>query len=215
MKTLLAFLVALIVLAACTPNSINIDDQLTPELQRELMFDLSRYLCHLAPGASHETKFDPAFDNHYRTKAAELIPWFYHTDRSGKTYFLVCRIAPSIKVKYVATSGFFVRSPEGDGFSEYAEVFRTWKDEEPALKVKAEMLFTKLINQEDLTPYYTEHAGTEYIEFPDAETYYDTDRRVWVSTRENLLQEMKDEAARALKEAGDAVRQQRDSTSAE
>lgn len=209
MSRLTALTILLALLMGCGPKQIEIEQHLDEAARAELMYELSRYLCHLAPGADHTTKFDSIHDSHYKTKANELMSWFYYPEANGKTFFLVCRIAPSIKEKYVATGGYFVRNNETSGFTEYAEVFRTWKDEKAMLRPKAEMLFQSMINGRDLSPYYTENAGTEYIEFPDSETHYDTEKRLWVSQRENPLQEMKDEAARALKEAGDAVREAR------
>lgn len=212
MKKFLVLFACALALSACQPKTIAVGDHLSTEEQASLMYDLSRYLCHIAPGADHSTKFNAEFDSFYQKEALKLKPQFYYSDKSGRTYFLVTRIAPSIHEKYVATGGYFNRASANGEFVEYKEVFRTWKDLEPALLPKAELLFREMIAQKDLSQYYTENAGTEYIEFPDSETYYDEEQRIWISTRENRLQEMKDTAAKQLREAGDAVRAAKDST---
>lgn len=211
MKKFFALFAIVASLYSCQPETIAISEHLSQEEQSELMFELSRYLCHLAPGADQTTKFNASFDAFYREESKKLRPQFYFSDENGRNYFLVTRIAPSIHEKYVATGGFFKRASAPGEFMEYEEVFRTWKDVESSLLPKAELLFREMIAQKDLSQYYTENAGTEYIEFPDSETYYDVERRIWISSRENPLQEMKDQAATQLKEAGDAVRAERDS----
>lgn len=210
MKNLLIACVLPALFIACGTAEINVDAQLTNDEQTELTYRLSRYIARVASKADHQTKFNAEFDDYYRRESAKIYPKFYYRDaKTRREYFLVTHIAPSIHEKYVARAGYFIGQNEGADFAEYVEVFRTWKDLEDTLMPKAEMLFKKMIAGEDLTPYYPATAGIEYIEFPDADVYFDSEQRMWVSTRENPLQEMKDEAARALKEAGDAERQAR------
>ena len=48
--------------------------------------------------------------------------------------------------------------------------------------MKTKLLFEKYLNDENLTPFYTENSkGEFYIEFPDNNTYYDKNQRKWMS----------------------------------
>lgn len=211
--SIISFLFLALGLTACQPD-ISIDEQLSPEAQSQLQYDISRYVAHLPAAATHETKFEAQFNDYYKVESDKIYPKFFYNDRKSKrNYFLITRIAPSIHQKYVALGGYFIRGESE--FDEYVEVFRTWKFTEDELMPKAEMLFKKMIKGADLSRFYPEVTSDQYIQFPNEDTYFDKAARVWVSTRENKLQEMKDEAARALKEAGDAVRDARSTVEAD
>lgn len=203
----IVLIILTMVVALCTPDAIEVDTQLNDTQKEELQYRISRYAGRLAPKATWENREDAAFDEHYKQEAASLLPQFYHHDRkSDREYFLVTRIAPSIHEKYVALGGYYVLDENGT-ITDYEEVFRTWRHLKPDLMPRAEMLFRKMIKNEDLSAFYPEVTGDQYIEFPNSEVYYDKELRRWISTRENPLQEMYDEAAKTLKEAGDAIRE--------
>jgi hypothetical protein len=152
----------------------------------ELVWAVIRYLGKLPGKATHQTKFDAEWDDHYRRVAdMHRVDWLYEDTATGDIWFLVSRIAPSIHVKRVAV-GIRMRR-EGDALVHYHEVFRTWKMPEDELQEKATMLFGKMVRGEDLSMYYPEVAGDAYIEFPNAEVYFDIDNRYWISTREDPL----------------------------
>ena len=63
---------------------------------------------------------------------------------------------------------------------EYEEVFRTWKMLPDTLAKRSLFLFKKMVNDEDLSPYYASSSGnTDFIEFPDDRTYFDKKLRMW------------------------------------
>ncbi len=69
---------------------------------------------------------------------------------------------------------------ENDSIVYYEEICRTWKMEEDELKTKTAMLFEKVLNEEDLSPYLTKNSSPEfYIEFLDDLNYYDVKDRIW------------------------------------
>ncbi|MBA4153075.1 MAG: hypothetical protein C0512_01875 [Flavobacterium sp.] len=164
------------------PKKILASDYLNEEQVESFKYEIIRYTDKLAKKATHETKFDHQFDSIYQAKAksAELYHYFID-EKSNEIYFAIARIAPSLKVKKVVTVGKLSKDTNGK-ITSYEETFRTWKMEIPELKTKSKFLFEKYIAGEDLTPYYTENAkGEFYIEFPDSNTYYDKNKRKWVS----------------------------------
>lgn len=140
----------------------------------------------------HTNKFENRFDAHYKELVALHDLKYYYTD-SDTTYFLLTRIAPSIYLKKVAIAGKIVVNDNNE-ISYFEETFRTFKMEEPILMEKSETMFTDLINKKDLSQYeFVNTIPEEYIEFPDEFASYDSDIRQWVSTRENPIEELKEE----------------------
>ncbi|MCH8553755.1 MAG: hypothetical protein LAT76_01265, partial [Schleiferiaceae bacterium] len=152
-----------------------------------LAYEVIRYMGKLPGKASHFTKMDAKFDEEYKKIAAAHQLEFYY-EKEGKVYFMFSRIAPSIKVKRVGLGGYLERDATGE-ITVYKEVFRTWKMEEPVLAEKGLKLFSLMVNNKDLTPFYPENSGREeFIEFPDAYTHFDVEKRMWISSREDVLE---------------------------
>lgn len=186
------FLFAGFLLPACHPVQQNVPGaEPTGEEARDVIWSLVRYLGKLPGKATHYTKYDTYWDDHYQ-RVAELhrLDWLYRDETTGDLWLLVSRVAPSIHAKRVAI-GIHLRM-EQDSVTYYHEVFRTWKMPEEELKEKSMMLFGKMVRDEDLSMYYPEQAGDAYIEFPNAEVYFDIENRYWVSTRENPLAAWRD-----------------------
>jgi len=98
-----------------------------------------------------------------------------------RNYFLISRRAPSLYDRRVATGGYVVFAEDGKG-EDYEEVFRTWKMDPDTLVRRGLLLFDKMVDGEDLRPYETRNSGnTDFIEFPDAQTWYDKKSRSWIT----------------------------------
>ncbi len=179
---LLAFFTAVALLTACQPAPKG--EKPEDETANQLLSKIIRYIGHLPQYATHDTKFDSTFNEFYAEELKKYrIDLYYQDERTGDIYLLVSRIAPSLRVKRVAT-GVKMRL-SGDSVAYYHEVFRTWKMEESELAQKGQMLFEKMVRGEDLSPYYPQHSGKEeYIEFPDEHTHFDAEKRRWVTDLE-------------------------------
>ncbi len=184
-------ILALLLFSACQNTekiSPNIGQKPDEVLAQKILGGIIRFTAKLPPkGANHENKFDPKFDEHYQKQVEQHRIDLYHQDSSTTdVYLLVSRIAPSMSVKRVGT-GIHLRM-SGDSITYYNEVFRTWKMPEETLAKKGAMLFSKMVRKEDLTPYYNANSGKEeYIEFPDENVRFDTEKRVW-STGQGEMQ---------------------------
>ena len=106
--------------------------------------------------------------------------WFAHKKNDG-FYFLLTRPAPSLYGKRMAIGGFF-RSPDQMSIQGFREYFHTFKMKPDVLREKSALLFEKMVNGEDLSPYYHSRAkaGEEWIEFPDDLFQYDSLKSEWV-----------------------------------
>ena len=176
------FIVVLFYSCQKEPQKILPSDYLNENQIEAFKYEIIRYSDKLAKKATHETKFDAQFDSIYQAKAKSAELYHYYEDKkTNEISFAITRIAPSLKVKRVATIGKLTKDASGK-ITSYEEELRTWKMEIPELKTKTKLLFEKYINGEDLTPYYTKNSNSEfYIEFPDDQTFYDKKTRNWQS----------------------------------
>lgn len=148
--------------------------------QEAFKYRIARYIAHLPKKATYDNRFDTAFDAAYRQAAARHRLDAYYRDTDGYHYFLISRVAPSLKQKRVATGGRLKYAADDTTIAFYEEIFRTWKMEEDELHEKSFLLFDKMALQEDLSRYHTENSPREdYIEFPDKNTRYNKELRRW------------------------------------
>lgn len=113
------------------------------------------------------------------TPHLEELVYFYELPESGEQYFVLLQPARSIQEKYVAVGGMIQRDSHGD-VKVYNEVFRTWKHPKDLALERSAFLFEKMVNGQDLTPYYSDKMGDTYIEFPNSQIFFDTTKRKWV-----------------------------------
>ena len=190
----LFFLLAFsIFIFSCSEKKLDIKPKtyLSDEQQSKLKFDVIRYVDDMAKYATHLNKFDTIFNKEYLQKADKLdLLYAYKSSENDTLYFAVSKIAPSLKLKKVATVGKLVYD-ENQKISYYEESFRTWKMEIPELAKTTEMLFQKFIKNEDLSEFYTKNSkGKFIIEFPDDNNRFDTNSRQWIfSGNQDLLQQ--------------------------
>lgn len=179
MKYLSLFL--LIFVFSCKQEQINCnpDTYLSKKDQDSFNYKIIRYIQRLPKYATEENKFDTQFDADYKNSLKECGLLFYYKDKENTVYFAISKIAPSIKLKKTATVGKLKLDSDG-AITHYEEAFRTWKMNPDELATKTKLLFTKFINNEDLSAYYTINSDPEfYIEFPDDINYYDSESREW------------------------------------
>jgi len=167
-----------LVLSCDSAINSNPSEQLS---EREIsMFknQIVRYFEGSPKHVNHSQIFDTEHDSYYQAKAnsAELMQ--YYVDKEGFTYFAIARIAPSLKIKKVATIGRLKMSK--DSLIYYEEICRTWKMDMPELNTKTKVLFDKIVNKKDISNYYTKSSQPDFwIEFPDEKIFYNTKDRAW------------------------------------
>lgn len=145
--------------------------------QDSMTYALIRYMGKLPRHANHTNKFDSKFDSAYQQIAQKHILLAIHQDKN-QFYFMYARLAPSLVEKYVAVAG-RIEVMNGEMVS-YNELFRTWKKPMEELKPLAFKLFNEMVQGKELSKYYPENSGNEYIiEFPSKEVYFDTLSRTW------------------------------------
>ena len=179
MKYLYCILFLTLISCIEEPKNILPKTYLNVNQQEQFKLKIIRYIERLPKYATENNKFESKFDEEYLKMASNSELLFYFKNNGNIIYFAITKIAPSIKIKKTATVG-KVKFDAKKAIISYEEVFRTWKMVPKELEEKTEMLYRKLINNEDLTSYYTKNSNPEfYIEFPDEHTFYDTINRTW------------------------------------
>ena len=142
------------------------------------MQEIIRYVARSPEGIRPEQRFEQRFDEHYEEQRRLHRLDACYTDGEVQ-FFLVSRKAPSLTEKRVAIGGLVERDEKG-ALVYYEGVFRTWKMEPDTLAIRGLFLFDRMVRKEDLTRFYSSKTGnTDYIEFPDDKTYFDTHQRIW------------------------------------
>jgi len=167
-------------------ETYEVTSQMTSEEQKSFLHDISRYVGELPKNGGYETRDEARFDEHYKKQEEQSTLKYYHKDdKTGTEYFLLTQMAPSLQEKYVALGGKLKRN-NNKAIEEYEEVFRTWKFPMEQLEPKAKLLFEKMVEGKDLSNYYSDKAGDQYIEFPNEQAKYDKNLRRWVSINNPL-----------------------------
>lgn len=179
MHRVFIFLISTLLLFSCRfEKDYQPGSHLAAQQQEELMQSIIRYVARSPEGILPEQRMDGRFDSHYEEQRRLHRLDAYYVD-SDVHYFLVSRVAPSLMEKRVAIGGRLERDNSGK-ITYYEEVFRTWKMEPDSLARRSLFLFDRMVRDEDLTQFYTSKTGnTDYIEFPDDRTFYDTNQRIW------------------------------------
>jgi hypothetical protein len=180
----LIIIVSITLLYSCKDNYAlkPASDQLSESEIDSIKYSVIRYVGKLPGKANHGTKFNVDFDEYYidLVKKHDLV-YFVKNNKDDHYYFLFTRIAPSLHLKKVAIGG-KLRVEDGK-LTYYEESFRTWKMLVPELEEKMNLIFKDYLDGKDLSKYYTKNSnGIEYIEFPDDQNYFDSEKRIWVSS---------------------------------
>jgi hypothetical protein len=107
--------------------------------------------------------------------------WHFAHEKNGGFYFLISRPAPSLYGKRTGIGGFF-SSPDRMAIKGFREHFHMFKMKPEDVVSRGAVLFEKMVNGEDLTPYYHDRKSEKeaWIEFPDDLVYYDSLAQKWM-----------------------------------
>lgn len=180
MKNIFIILSIILLTISCQKEINSNPNQISKEETLTFKNKIVRYFEGLPNNATLSTKWDTIHNNYYTKKAENSDLLHYYKNEDGYIYFAVAKIAPSLKLKKVATIGKL--KFEKDSIVYYEEIARTWKMEIPELKQKTKIIFDKIANEKDVSEYYTKNSQPEFwIEFPDDNNTYDIKKRVWIT----------------------------------
>jgi hypothetical protein len=180
-------LLAAVVLQNCSKRQDKDDTGLSGAEKHNIIESTIRYSAKLAPYATHETKFFPEFDGYYKQAEQEYELLYYRKEPDSLDYFFMTRVARSITPMKEGIGGRLKFGKSGNLVA-YEEIFRTWKMPLDTLKIRGKFLFDRMVNKEDLGPYYSKSQGDRYIEYPDERFYFDKLHRKWVDKILNSAQ---------------------------
>jgi hypothetical protein len=150
--------------------------------QNELLLKIIPYSAKLPKRYGPDDRFKPELDSFYRIEVRKYCMQHYHVSENGYHYFMINRIAPSIHEKKIAIAGRFRKDAAGK-ISAYEEAFWTYKMKAQDLKEKGKILFSDYVEGKDIMIYMSDKKRQEeWIEFPDANCYFDKKDQCWKIT---------------------------------
>jgi hypothetical protein len=180
MKKIILLLLLITITTSCNKEINSNPNQLTKEEVLTFKNKIVRYYEGLPNNATINSKWDTIYNNYYSEKAENSDLLHYYKNEDGYIYFAVAKIAPSLKMKKVATIGKL--KFEKDSIVYYEEIARTWKMEIPELKEKTKILFDEIANNKNISKYFTKNSQPKFwVEFPDDNNTYDIKKRVWIT----------------------------------
>jgi hypothetical protein len=153
-------------------------NSLTTQQQKAFIDSTIRYMAKPPANATHETKFDTAYNRYYQIIVEDYDVRAYEHGADGTDNFLVTRKARSITPMRESIGGKVKFGQQGEVVY-YEEVFRTWKMPEEIMEQRYPVLFNKMVAGKSLEEYYPKTAGDKFIEFPDGRFYFDVKQRKW------------------------------------
>ena len=181
MKSFL-FLVIIVILffSACSKNH-SVEHWFTKEEQLKIINQSVRYSVKTPPDATHQTKFDTAFNWYYDIATKEYDWRAASKINDDEFFFLMTRKARSIWPAREAIGG-KLKVDSKRNLVDYQEIFRTWKMAEDSLNTRAFELFDLMAKGKDLTPYRSKYKGDQYIEFPDDRYSWSNKEKKWMDS---------------------------------
>lgn len=176
----------LALLSACSDNEMYLPEKyLNQDQQKQTLIKILPYCAKFQKKVSWEQRFSPEMDTFYLDEVKHYkMQHYYISDKDGYHYFMLNRVAPSVHKKRVSIAGRYKLDPSGK-ITEYEESFWTFKMKEEELSDKGKVLFEKYVAGNDLSEFYPGKKGEEeWIEFPDANCFYDKKEHRWRFTWE-------------------------------
>jgi len=172
----LFYILIISLLAACREEiqKTKPEDYFTQSQKNSLLDQIVKKTTKKPEGLQSESEIVAYYSNHLKT-----YQWHFAHARNGGFYYFVSRPMPSLYGKRAGLGGYFQTS-DHLSITGFKEVFHTFKMKPDILFEKGSVLFTKMVNQEDLSSYEPEKKeNEEWIEFPDQLNRYDSASQSW------------------------------------
>jgi len=115
---------------------------------------------------------------YYETQTKTHL-WHFVHERNGGFYYFISKPAPSLYGKRTGLAGFF-KTTDHLNISGFKEIFQTTKMKEQDLVDSGGILFTKMVNGENLNSFHSKPGQKEaLIELPNDTHYYDSASQSW------------------------------------
>jgi hypothetical protein len=178
MKRLLifAFLGCSILFIQCS-SRYEVSNYLNDTERDSLLTDIITYVYVRPKGTTWENRFDASYRKHYVNELPKFTLEKLYKEKDDTYYFLLIRPARSAEATMRAVGGKF-RLNETKKIIQFEEIFNTPVGAITVLKKKGEELFLHMVENGNVEKYML---NDDYLEWPNAWTYYDTVRHEWLT----------------------------------
>jgi hypothetical protein len=176
MRKILFLLLIFTLIAYSCSDKQSADYYFNKQQQDTLLVDIITYIYTTPPGATWETRFNADNRNYYKSNLPKFKFEKLFQDENGTYYFYIIRPARSSHGTLRGVGGKFTLSENGK-IEQFEELFNTPAADLNELRNKGNELFIYLIKNKNIDGFV---ANDQYIEWPNAWTYYDTIQHQWL-----------------------------------
>lgn len=169
------FVLGVLLFSACS-DKYDVNDYHSEKERDSLLTDIITYVYVRPQYADWQTRFEPRFRKYYVSQLGKFRFEKYFIDDHGNHYYYLIRPARSAQGNIRGVGGTFRRDASGK-IVNFKETFNTPVAALPDLQTRGEELFRKMVKYGNVNDYLRH---PDYIEWPDAMTYYDTIQHEWL-----------------------------------
>jgi hypothetical protein len=141
-----------------------------------LLTNIITYVYNRPQYSTWQTRFEPKYRQHYVKQLPKFRFEKYFIDESNTHYYYIIRPAVSAQGNLRGVGGWFKLNDQ-DQIISFQEVFNTPVGSLVELRTKGEELFNWMVKTGNVNDYLK---NPDYIEWPNAMSYYDTIQHEWL-----------------------------------
>ncbi|MFN3841063.1 MAG: hypothetical protein ACK4RF_10195 [Cyclobacteriaceae bacterium] len=176
MKSAIFFLTIFSLMLFSCRDKHDPDYYVNAQQRDSLLTDIITYIYVRPTGAAWDTRFNAQFRKFYVNSLPKFKLEKLYRDQSGLYYFFLIRPARSAEGSLRGVGGKFKMDAQGR-ITSFEEVYNTPVGALTELRKKGSELFTHMTKHGNVDAYLL---NDEYLEWPNAWTYYDTIRHEWL-----------------------------------
>lgn len=175
MKWFLLFISLSILLFSCKDN-YDVSKYYSAGERDTLLTTIITYIYTQPQYATWETRFDSKYRKYYVSQLSKFRFEKYFITQSNTHYYYIIRPARSINGNLRGVGGSFKLDENGKIIS-FKEIFNTPVGDLNELREKGDELFKWMVKTGHVNEYVK---NSDYIEWPNVQSYYDTIRHEWL-----------------------------------
>lgn len=176
MKSAIFYLIVLSFLFFSCSEKQDSQAYFSDQQRDSLLTDIITYIYIRPAGADWDTRFNPEFRKFYVTSLPKFKLEKLYRDKSDLFYFFIIRPARSAEGTMRGVGGKFRINDQGR-ITSFIEMYNTPVGSITELQKKGVELFSHMVKHGNVDDYLL---NDEYLEWPNAWTYYDTIRHEWL-----------------------------------
>lgn len=175
MKRIVLFISFSLTLLSCK-QKYDVNKYYSSSERDTLLTTIITYVYTLPQNATWETRFDAQYRKYYVSQLRKFKFEKYFIDQNNTHYYYIIRPARAVQGNLRGVGGSFKLDANGRIVS-FQEIFNTPVGDLNELRAKGDELFKWMVKTGNVNDYVK---NSDYVEWPNAQSYYDTIRHEWL-----------------------------------